>query len=445
MQKELINKIDKYFYDNPACPQEMPQVSEHRRLAFDEFKRLGFPNKKNEDWRFDDLSFLDEIPFKIASHSIAGSVSPDDINEFKLHDDFENTIVTINGEFAPELSSIHPKDASVEIMSLRDACQKHPKDIEDHFGRYAKLQGNPFRALNSAIAFDGLFIKFPKNYVGKSIFHIIHIIDVRKGAFACNTRTLLKAEENAVFKIVESVHNLGDYTGWTNAVTEVFGAENSNIDYYKLQNDTNSSYFIGATDVELRNNCNFHSATISLDGKFVRNNLNVNLNGENIEANFHGFFFATKGNFINNQTFVTHAKPNCTSDEVYKGIVDGKSTGVFKGRIFVAPNAQKTNAYQSNKNILLSEDAVIHSMPQLEIYADDVKCSHGATTGYLDKEALYYLRARGISESTARALLLNAFAADVFDKIKISSLCDSVKSLTAKRLNIDEDIYFCKM
>lgn len=446
MQTELLNKIDRCFREYDQCPNEPKYIIDIRQNAYKEFKSLGFPTKKDEEWRFTDTHFLSEIPFNIArTPEKHNAVSREDIENFKLHDNFENVLVTVNGYYSPELSDIKPENSTVEIMSVQDACKKYPEDVREHFGRYSQLKDNPFRSLNTAIISGGLFIKFPDNYHHNSIFHILHIIDVRKGALLCNPRTLLIAGKNAYFKIIESVHNLGDYAGFTNAVTEVYGDENSNIDYYKLQNDSNSSYFVGATDVDLKENSNFHSATISLDGKFVRNNLSVTLNGENINANFHGFFFATKDNLIDNHTFVNHSKPNCVSDEVYKGIIDGKSTGVFRGKILVAPDAQKTNAYQSNKNILLSEEATINTMPQLEIYADDVKCSHGTTTGYLDEESLFYLKARGISESRAKALLLNAFAADVFDKIKISALCDAVKSLTAKRLNIDEDIYFCNI
>ncbi len=450
IQTELLKNIDNYVKEKNVSDFISKDIIEQKKKAFETFKSIGFPNKKMEEWRFTDLEFLNEIPFNIATDSSINDniINKANIESFSLHDNFENTIVTINGYFIPELSNIPNKgdnDKKVEIMSLKEALLKHPDDIENHFGKYVNIKNDSFSALNTVIVDDGLFIKFPKDYKSKTVFHILHIIDVRKTALMCNNRTLIIAKENTSCKIIESIHNLGDYSGLSNSVTELTSDENSDIEYYKLQNDTASSYYIGATDVNLKNNCNFHSINISLDGKFVKNNLNVNLDGENINANFHGFFFATKDNLIDNHTFVNHSKPNSFSEEVYKGIIDGKSTAVFNGKIYVAPDAQKTNAYQSNKNILLSEDATMHSMPQLEIWADDVKCSHGSTTGYIDDEFLFYLKSRGISERIARAMLLNAFASDIFNKIKISSLCDKVKSLTAKRLNIDENIYFCKL
>lgn len=445
MQKELLSQIDKYINDSVKCPHASKQILQNRALAYEEFKKMGFPTKNDEEWRYDDLSFLDEIPFKLSNPRNPGDITKNDIEKFKINEDFENVIVTVNGAYVPELSTLSEDTHGVEIKTLQEACKDNQADMAEHFGRYAKTKDKPFRALNTSIITDGLFIKFPKNYSREHVFHIIHIIDVRKGAYACNTRTLLKAEPGATFKIIESYHDIGEYPGWTNAVTEVYGDANSDIDYYKLQDDMQSSYLITSTDVELKQDSNFHSATITLDGKYVRNNLNVSLNGENINANFHGFFFPMNGNFFNNNTYVNHAMPNCNSDEVYKGIIDSGSTGVFKGKIYIAQDAQKSNAYQSNKNILLSETAEIYTQPQLEIYADDVKCSHGATTGYLDKDALFYCRARGISESTARALLLNAFAADVFEKINIPTIREKVKSLTAQRLNINEDVHFCKI
>ncbi len=444
MINELKNKIDNYYRANSenALPVCMKQL---RDDAINEFNKNGFPTQKHEEWKYTNVGFLNQIDFAIAAKPKFDSYTKQDVEKFLLKEIRENYLVSIDGYFSEELSQYNFKDQGLIICGLQTACEKYPELIAEHFGKYSELANNPFRSLNTAIFQDGIFIYVPKDFSEDAVFHIVHIIDVRRKAYMCSPRTLIVADKSSKIKLIESVHNLGDYAGFTNAVTEISGADNSNIDYYKLQSDKRANYFVGSTDVDLKRDCNFHSATISLDGKFVRNNLNVTLNGENIIANFHGFFFATKDNLIDNHTFVDHAKPNCTSDEVYKGIIDGKSVGVFNGKVLVRPNAQKTVAYQSNKNILLTDDAKIRTKPQLEIYADDVKCSHGATTGYLDKESLFYLKSRGIGETQAKALLLNAFAADIFDKIKISALCDEVKNLTAKRLNIDEDLYFCKL
>lgn len=438
MIEELRQKADIFFANNAQsalseCFKEM------RETAIADFRKNGFPTRKHENWRYTPINFLEDINFDIKSPSLQG-IMHSDIDSFLLKDIRENYIVTIDGVPAPELSDIH--DTGITICSLREALQKYPDLLKRHFGKYAKP--DHFTSLNTALFQDGLFIHIPENFAGNSVFHIVHALDVRKKAYLCNTRTLIISDTKSQIKIIESVHNIGDYAGFTNSVTEFYAANDSVIDYYKLQNEIKSGYYVGSTSVALDQGSTFHGVTISLDGKFVRNNLNISLNGENISTSMYGFFFATKDNLIDNYTLVDHAMPKCKSKEIYKGIIDGKSTGVFNGKIIVRPDAQQTDAYQSNKNILLSEDARINSKPQLEIYADDVKCSHGSTTGYLDKESLFYLKSRGISESRAKSLLLNAFASDVLSKIKISALCDEVKSLTAKRLNLDEDLYFCK-
>jgi Fe-S cluster assembly protein SufD len=444
MANELKNKINEYF--RAAKTDDMPSyIIDAKQSALAEFAKIGFPTQKMEEWKYTGVKFLDQIDFSIAPKCDENQIKNIKIEDFLLKEIKENYIVTVNGYFSESLSKFNHADEGLIICGLREAISKYPELIAENLGKYSSIANTPFRLLNSAMYQDGVFIYAPKKFKADGVFHIVHLIDSSKKAYLSSPRTLIVADKSAEIKIIESAHNYGDYAGFTNLVTEVIGLENSNIDYYKLQNDNKASYYVGSTDVELKQDSSFHNATISLDGKFVRNNLNVALDGENINANFHGFFYATKDNLIDNHTYVDHLKPNCVSDEVYKGIIDGKSVGVFNGKIMVRPDAQKTNAYQSNKNILISDDAKIYTKPQLEIYADDVKCSHGATTGYLDAESLFYLKSRGIGENKAKALLLNAFASDVFDKIKISALCDEVKSLTAKRLNIDDDAYFCKL
>lgn len=450
MTEELKNKITGGF-KSVLENTNSELLKDFRNTEFEKFSAAGFPTLKTEEWRHTPLKFLDEINFNIKTLPDRSVIGSNDVSGFLLKEIKENYIVTLDGFYRSDLSHISTMQNGLTICSLEEAFAKYPektapifeKNTDNYFNKRRELTENGFESLNAALFRDGLFIDVPENYSDDSVLHVVHILDVRRKTALCNTRTLVLGGKNSRIKIIESVHNLGDYAGFTNAVTDIHGAQGSNIEYYKLQNDSRASYYIGSSDIALEEDCNFHGVTVSLDGKFVRNNMNLRLAGEGSNVKFYGFFFATKDNFIDNHTTVDHAAAKCTSNEIYKGIVDGKSNAVFNGKILVRPGAQQTDAYQSNKNILLSDDAKINSSPQLVIFADDVKCSHGSSTGYLDHDSLFYLKSRGISESKAKGLLLNAFASDVFDKIKISALCDEVKNLTAKRLNLEEELYFC--
>jgi len=235
-------------------------------------------------------------------------------------------------------------------------------------------------------------------------------------------------------KVVESYRTLGDEASFTNSVTEVVVARDARVEYYKVQNDTNQSYHIGTTQVRQSDNSLFYSATVTLNGGFVRNNLNIVLDGEHCEAHMYGLYIPNGKQHIDNHTLVDHAKPNSYSNELYKGILEERATGAFNGKIYVRPDAQKTNAYQSCKNVVLSPDATMNTKPQLEIYADDVKCSHGTTTGKLNDEALFYMRSRGIPKEQAQTLLMYAFAEDVMNKIKIAPIREYLEGVVAEKL-----------
>jgi Fe-S cluster assembly protein SufD len=441
MANELKNKIIntyKSLADNGNFSNKALRDS-----AISEFETLGFPTLKNEEWKYTPLNFINKIDFNIATES--NNIDFNMIEPFLLKENRENYIVTVNGVFSTELSKYNGVSDGIIICGINIAKEKYPELFENHFNKYNKNKEEAFSLINLSLQLDGLFIYIPKNVDAGGVYHIVHVSDSREMPVMTNPRTLVICDKSSKLRIIESIHNIGTNPSFTNSVIEIAGLDNSNIDYYKLQHDDNKNYLVGTTDVNLLKDSSFHSASITLDGCFIRNNLNVKLDGEGINANLHGFFFANADNLIDNHTFVDHAKPNCNSEEVYKGILNDRSSGVFSGKILVRPDAQKTNAYQSNKNIVLTDEAKINTKPQLEIFADDVKCSHGATTGYLDLESLYYLKSRGIGETMAKALLLNAFGNDVFDKIKISTLCDEVKSQIAKRLNIEDDTYFCKL
>ena len=450
MTEELNNKIRSCFRSILAT-SETESLKNFRNKGFRDFSASGFPSLKAEAWRHTPLKFLDNINFNLRTVPDNFKVSSDEIASFLLKEINENYVITLDGFYRDDLSKVSTKQNDLTICSLTSAFARYPEKLiqcfdnstGDYFNKTGEFTANEFSSLNEAMFNDGLFIDVPENFADDAVLHIVHILDVRRKTGFCNTRTVISAGKHSHIRIIESVHNLGSYAGFTNAVTEILGDDSSQIEYYKLQNDSEASYYIGSSNIKLGRDCTFEGVTVSLDGKFVRNNMNLELAGCGSDAKFYGFFFATKDNFIDNHTTVDHAVADCKSYEAYKGIIDGKSNAVFNGRILVRPDAQHTDAFQSNKNILLNDEAKVNSSPQLVIFADDVKCSHGTTTGYLDKESLLYMRSRGISESVAKSLLLNAFATDIINKIRISALCNEVKNLTAHRLNLEEELYFC--
>jgi Fe-S cluster assembly protein SufD len=314
--------------------------------------------------------------------------------------------------------------------------------IKNHLGKYAGYENDPFVSINTALSQDGAYIYIPDGVMLEEPIQLIFLNDSRQGEIMSNPRNLIIVGDCSQVKILETNYTIGDKPSLTNMVTEIVADRFANVDYYKVQNNGENSYYIGTIQASQERGSVFNNSTVTIRGNFIRNNLNTRHNDEGCESNYHGFYLLEGKDFVDNHTLVDHAKPNCTSSEVYKGIIGDYATAVFNGKIVVRPDAQKTNAYQSNKNILMSDNATINTKPQLEIFADDVKCSHGAASGNLDKESLFYLKSRGIGEEKAKALLLNAFASDVVEKINISELRDQIKQQIAVRLNM-EDIFFC--
>ncbi|MGH2575429.1 MAG: Fe-S cluster assembly protein SufD, partial [Ignavibacteria bacterium] len=282
---------------------------------------------------------------------------------------------------------------------------------------------------------DGVFIHIPEGCVVEEPIFLLFLSGSNEKLLINQPRNIIVAEENSQVKIIEYYSGISDNIYFTNVVNEVVIGENSVVDLYKIQNENLNSFHISKTQVELNANSSFTSSLISFGGALVRNDLNSVLNGEGCECNYNGLFIVNGGQHIDNHTLMDHAKPHCQSNELYKGILGGKSRGVFNGKVIVRKNAQKTNAYQSNKNIILSNEALMNTKPQLEIFADDVKCSHGATVGQLDDDSVFYLRSRGIDEKNARSMLISAFASDVIDLIKLEPLREEMNKIISKQLN----------
>ncbi|MDQ3194361.1 MAG: Fe-S cluster assembly protein SufD [Bacteroidota bacterium] len=404
-----------------------------RQDAIATFEQLGFPVRKLEEWKYTNLNPILKHDFQTTIHD-ADPLSRDEIKDFFLDEENVNRLVFVNGQFNEKFSKVITQNEQVFVGSLLEGRIKLGEVIEKHFSKYADYKNNSLTALNTAFAKDGAFIHVGKNMNVSEPVQIIFVSDSRKESFMSQPRNLYVMEEGSNIKITEEYFSIGEKHNFTNVVTEIFCDKNSNIERYKIQNDGDNSYHIGTTQVMQEKDSRFSDTTISWGGAITRNNLNSFFNGSNTECHFYGLYLLTGRQHVDNHTLADHAMPHCYSNELYKGIIDDKATGVFNGKIMVREDAQKTNAYQSNGNILLSEDATIYSKPQLEIFADDVKCSHGATTGQLNNEEMFYLQSRGIGKDEARILLLNAFAGDVIDSVKINSLREKLQLTLSKKL-----------
>jgi Fe-S cluster assembly protein SufD len=388
-----------------------PWLAKIRQSAIDRFAALGFPSLDDEEWRFTNLAPLTRVAFELARTAPA--------------------VVSFDGDCWPE---------GLILGSLAAALAEHPDLVTPHLTRLANSDEHAFTALNTAFLLDGAFVYLPRNCVLQTpiVIDFPHPADNQPRVW--HRRCLVVAEANCQARIVERYAAEQDTTYFTNAVTEVVLGEGALIDYYKVQDESRKAFHIHTLQVQQGSSSNFSSHSITLGGALVRNDINAVLDAEGCECTLNGLYLGSGNQLIDNHTQIDHAKPHCTSHELYKGILDGHAKGVFNGKIHVHPDAQKTDAKQTNQTLLLSEDATINTKPQLEIYADDVKCTHGATVGQLDAEALFYLRSRGIGKDDARGLLTYAFANDIIGRIKIEALRDELEKLISGRAEVKDTV-----
>ena len=391
-----------------------------RRSAAARFAEVGFPTRRNEEWRFTNVSPIAETPFTLATKA-ESEMTTDALAHYSYDGMTGTQLVFVNGHFQADLSS-QEFPAGVTVSTLAAAMEASPELIEAHLGRYAKFTTQAFVALNTAALEDGAFVHIRRNTVIDEPIHLLFLSTPHGGPTVSHPRTLIIAEENSQATLVESYSGTPGEVYFTNAVTEVVAAENAVLDHYKVQRESVKAYHVATMQLELAKSTNFSSHSVGLGGLLVRNDANAYLGGEGIECTLNGVYLGNDRQLIDNHTEIDHAMPHCNSHEIYKGILDGQSRGVFNGKIFVREDAQKTDAKQTNQTLLLSPTAQIDTKPQLEIFADDVKCTHGATIGQLSDEALFYLRARGISKDNARALLTYAFASDIVSRIKVDAI-----------------------
>ncbi len=402
-----------------------------RRQALTAFDQLGFPTIRHEEWKYSNVNSLIKQRFTIDGTS---TLTADELSSLEIPNLEGNVLYFVNGHYQAEMSHIVSPADQVQIGSLADSIKADPDGVGAHFARYADYKDSAFTALNTALATDGVVIRVPANAQVEQPIILRFISDARVNNVASQPRNLILVGKNAEVTVTESFRTLGDNSSFVNIVTEISLDRDARMQYYKVQDETNQAYHIGTTQVHQTDNSHFYAATVTLNGNFVRNNLNIVLNGQYAEAFMYGLYMPNGRQHVDNHTLVDHAMPNSYSNELYKGILDDSGTGVFNGKIFVRPDAQKTNAYQSCKNVVLSPNATMNTKPQLEIYADDVKCSHGTTTGQLNDEALFYMRSRGIPKDEARTLLLYAFAQDVLSQIKIQPIRDYLEGVVTAKL-----------
>ena len=400
-----------------------------RRAAMDHFIATGFPTKKNEDWHFTSpaaIAEVDWLPLRDAS----GQVQPDDLAQFTLGLDAPR-LVFVNGRYASGLSSLSGLPSRVRVLDL--AGHWNDTAAENWLTKIALPTRDAFTALNTAFTVDGAIVHVPADTVVETPIHLLYVTDSEAAKGATHPRTLIVADRHAVVTVIESYVTLGDATYFTNAVTEIQVADGAKVDHYRIERESERSYHIGTTEVRQGRDSRYHSFSFATGGALARVNLYTVLGGEGGETLMHGLYMLDGTQHIDHQTRIEHAAPHCASREVYKGIMDGASHGVFNGKVYVRPEAQKTDGKQTNNNVLLSETAHADTKPQLEIFADDVKCTHGATVGRLDEVALFYLRSRGIDLEQARTLLTYAFAADVLERIDQPDVRKALEALTLER------------
>lgn len=403
-------------------------VASRRNEALQRLLDEGLPTNKMEHWRnskiFEhlDKDFLFELPQRPAPENFCCNITNLDTNVVSL----------VNGFYADD-NQLKITDEGIVVGSMRVAMQTYAHLFEKHFGTCRVNDRNGFTNINDALWQDGFFVYVPKNVHSDKPLQIIKIIDAGENAFV-QTRNMVVLDENASLQIIDCDDTVHPQSCFCHSYTEFVVGDNARLETYKLQNVNDKSVFINTQATEMSASANLQSHIVSFNGGLIRNDITVNMNGEGGETNIYGLYLMDKQQHVDNQLRVNHNVPNCNSNELFKGILDEEATAVFNGHVYVAPDAQKTNAYQNNKNLILTPTAKVNTMPFLEIYADDVKCSHGSAIGQLDANQLFYMRQRGISKANARTLLMYAFAAEVSNHIDIEAMRERVDDLIKRRL-----------
>ena len=431
-----MNLKDKLLSSYLAFQETMEldnSMSELRDKSIRNFEEQGFPTRKEENWKYTSLNSIVKNDFSLTPAK-EDTIEFRDVKKYFIHDIDTYKIVFIDGIYSSYLSETTHDGVDICLLSSALSKTKYKPVIDVYFNKIA--QENSLTSLNTAFAKEGAYIYIPKGKAVSKPIQIIHLATGNEANSMLQPRNLIVAEENSEVQIIERHQSLGSNAVFTNSVTEIYAGKRAMVDYYKIQNDKDEASIIDNTHIDQHDNSEVSVHTFSFGGKLTRNNLNFYQNGEHINSILKGVTIIEGKQHVDHNTLVHHKQPNCESHQDYKGIFDESSTGVFNGKIVVDRIAQKINAYQSNNNILVSDKATINSKPQLEIFADDVRCSHGCTIGQLDEDALFYMRARGIGKKEARALLMYAFANTVLESVKIPQIKTRITKLIANKIGV---------
>jgi Fe-S cluster assembly protein SufD len=426
-------------FEREVESESQPWLDELRKSAMARFNLVGFPGRRDEEWRFTHVDPIAKARFSLATlPRDAGSIEA--ATTFSFGHDAVSELVFINGHYTPQLSKLGKLPRGVTVQSLAEAITVNPPALQKHLAQIAEVNENAFVALNTSFVRDGVFIHLPRNTVVSGPIHLLFVSVSNGEPAVTHPRVLVIAEENVEATIVESYVGEGSGVYFTNAVTEIACGADSRIDHCKLEQESPRAYHIATMQAHLSRSARFVSHSVSLGAKLTRNDLRVTMAGEYADATLNGLVLLDSARHCDNHTLLDHAAAHCLSHELYKHVLNGKSTGVFKGKILVRQDAQKTDSKQTNKTLLLSDDAMMNSMPALEIFADDVKCTHGSTTGPVDEEQVFYLRSRGVSHEAARHLLTYAFAADITRRIKVEPVRARIENHMAAQHGLPLDL-----
>jgi Fe-S cluster assembly protein SufD len=423
------------LFDDIDRGSEPQWLGAQRRASIERFATLGFPTTKNEDWHFTSIAPLVEQTF-VPLASASSALSARDIEPFRFEGEWQ-TLVFLNGSFIARLSDVE-MNATLYAGPLRKALSddRYARVIEQHFGGLAETHAHAFTALNSAFAGDGAFVHVAASTVAPRSVHLIFMSDDSAEGALISPRNVIAMEHHAEATVVESYVSLGNASYLTNAVTEVYVGDGARLRHYKIQRESLRAYHVGSWYANQGRDCTYEAFSFAVGADLSRTNTATLFDGEGSHVSLDGLYLVNGEQTVDHQTSVIHAKESCTSHELYKGVMDGESHAVFNGKVYVRPEAQKTDGKQSNNNLLLSEGARVDTKPQLEIYADDVKCTHGATVGPVDSTALFYLKSRGIGPEIALRLLTYAFAAEVLEELTIPAVRDELEKLAFERFAV---------
>jgi Fe-S cluster assembly protein SufD len=431
----LIERYSDIYLDNEhgIAGNTSSYINSFREAALEKFRQLGIPTKKNEAYKYTNLDIFFNHEYK--SYFMPGLKDFEKAEEFRcdIADLDTHGIVLLNGFYPTINDKLRMLPEGIWVGSLNEASKRFGDKIEQHYNKYAKNETDGLVHLNTALASDGVFVYVPEGIVLTKPIQIVNLVHSEEDIFSQH-RNLFIVEKSAQASIIICDHTLSPNRFLTNAVTEVFVGENAHFDIIRVQNEHNNAGKITHTFIHQEKNSSASSNNITLHGGLTRNSTYHHLGGEGAESFSYGLYLTDKFQHVDNFVNVDHASPKCTSNQLFKGVLDEMSTGAFNGRILVRPDAQGTLAYQKNKSILLTDDAKMDSKPQLEIYADDVKCSHGATVGQIDEEALFYLQSRGIEKREAKLMLMFGFAHEVIQNIKVEALRERMDNLVMQRL-----------